>query len=611
MIKSLTQVKIKTDTFDVKKLELVVKPLLKQTFALLIVLMMPSILGHVHHPAADQGGAALQQSPVDIQTQGPSTCGSQNRQGFGHIGPEPNRAQESLRRQCLDETAQTGGTNCSLEQMMTLSDENRSFLINTLDGTVTAYLEGYFKDFLATELNNLGESVPDSLARCINTPERRTDLHATELQSSQEFDNMLSAIVLNEIYNFNLERGQRSFEPYMDRLGHSFPILYFSRSSILEMMTGHRGIPLRNLLLEELGEAFNVRTHDGREHHRIMELIRNARKDPSFEARMMEAHQAIKDDYAEEIKRRMQSVCTGGITPFNMQFWYPQVFNQAILDMNEDERAAANFFLCRRAWYYQDQNTDTDCDGFMDNADPDPTDPFNPLPFQVQQGGATHNPPYRSSYDYNILRLDGELRLQTSLSVRFNDVTPEEEMAFRNNLTRCSSELSQHMREVFQNMRSDVEHYQELDLNVQISFTFPDKGGTDFYIHRCYCTDCYNVPDPDNPQEGATIPRSTCREDLSPAQQQSVITTLGSLDRWRNRADAANMMPNTSCQTIKHEILHRFGLPDEYTDTRIYPYNQTDCNIMGDASALPENQGLRPRQLQEIINPRFNRDGCW
>jgi hypothetical protein len=591
------------------KLEFMVRLFNKITMTLMLAFIMSSPYAHVHHPANDHRRTDPQQSPVDIVTETQNTCGGQNRQGFGHIGPEPHSAKESLRRQCLDETAQTGGTNCTFEQMMSLSPDNTNFLINSLDGTVRNYLEEYFKDFLATELNNLGESVPDSLARCINTPERRNDLHATELQSSHEFDNILSAVVLNEIYNFNLESGQRSFEPYMDRLGHSFPILYFSRSSIMEMMTGHRGIPLRKVLREELGEDFNVRTYDGREHHRIMNLIQNARKDPSFEARMMASHQAIKDDYAEEIKRRMQSVCTLGISPFNLQFWYPQVFNQAILDMNEDERAAANFFLCRRAWYYQDNIIDTDCDGIMDDSDPEPSNPFSPLAYQVYQGEATHNPPYRNSYDYNVLNVDGQLRIQTSLSVTFNGMTEEEETNFRNTLSNCSSELSQHMSEVFNSMKSDIDHYRDLDLNVQIDFTFPDKGGADFNIHRCYCTDCYDVPDPDNP--GAFIPKSTCREDLSPAQQQSVITTLGSLDLWRNRADAANMMPSTSCHTIKHEILHRFGLPDEYTDTRIYPYNQTDCNIMGDASALPEDQGLRPRQLQEIINPRFNRDGCW
>lgn len=70
------------------------------------------------------------------------------------------------------------------------------------------------------------------------------------------------------------------------------------------------------------------------------------------------------------------------------------------------------------------------------------------------------------------------------------------------------------------------------------------------------------------------------------------------------------MTTNTDCKTIKHEILHHFGLPDEYSDVRSYPYNQTDCNIMGD-SYLAEHEQIKERQLQEILNPRFGRSGCY
>lgn len=575
--------------------------------AKILIFALSVVFAHVH--VAPESAPEGNFNPININSSDPNICGGVNRQGFGDISPEPNNAQKFLRNQCHDETAENWRGTCSFDNIMALDREARYSVLGMIDGTVKSYLEEYFKDFLATELTNLGDEIPSSLSECIDTPNRRKDLHAQELQSSHEKENILSALVLNQIYSFDLERRDISFEPYMERLSASFPMLYFSKSGLNEMIFGHRGVGLRNVLREELGEDFVVKRKDGREHYRIMGLINeNLQNNPEFKKKIDAAYDSLKRDYSEELKRRMEKICQNGMTPFQMRYFYRGVFDQAILDMTEEERATANFFLCRKAWYYQNNRTDSDCDGIDDSSDPDPIDPFNPLILANYSGDESHNPPYRSSYNYQVFKLDGELKLRTNLSVNFENLSDQEKTEFQSQLNQCEGELSQHLSEVFNSMKGEFDYYKDLDLKLELNFSFKENEEGDFNIQKCWCTDCYEVPDPDNPPN--FIDRGICREDLSEAQKESVVAKLGSLSRWRNRADASHMLPGTDCTTMKHEILHRFGLPDEYTDTRIYPYNQVDCNIMGDRTYDPRYQILKPRQLQEILNPRFSRRGC-
>ena len=323
--------------------------------------------------------------------------------------------------------------------------------------------------------------------------------------------------------------------------------------------------------------------------------------DDEFEKKINKEIEEIKTSYGKDLKKKLANICKSN--PMDIQKDHPAIFKQAILDMNDRERLGANQYLFKQKDYYNKDKYDSDCDGKVDSKDIDPRNPFSPDPKQSQSGRNVSNPPFGSKYKYKVKVHNGEVKLNTKLTFYTSSMSKEDAESFKAKVVSCNSKLEKSMNNSFENLKKENTNYSG-KLNTKIDVSFGDYSSPSFNVNECFCSDCKDqVIDPDKKSIFTNyIDQKTCWKDLSLTQKEAVRKKFPEAQyRWRNRENASNLTINVSCRTIKHEILHRFGLPDEYSDRKSYPYNRVACNLMGENS----NKGdlIEGRHIESIISP--------
>ncbi len=68
------------------------------------------------------------------------------------------------------------------------------------------------------------------------------------------------------------------------------------------------------------------------------------------------------------------------------------------------------------------------------------------------------------------------------------------------------------------------------------------------------------------------------------------------------QADSGNLMENTDCNVLRHEVGHMLGLPDEY-QADYYPFNALGENNSVMNGPQPGTPRLYPRHFWSMLHP--------
>ncbi|OUR94126.1 hypothetical protein A9Q84_17605 [Halobacteriovorax marinus] len=534
------------------------------------------------------------EAPVNISKTRADQCGRSSHAGMGSIYTNSYEAEIKLRKQCQQSPSVVQLGNFCQEAISTLNYSENSTLNDVAEGATNLYFKSYAADVLISEIEISGVS-PKPLPKCLKGIATNSKPHLEARKSSLKPENMVSAGVLMEIY----DGGFLSFEfdNYTERLTDTFPVLFKPKS---------RGESLSGLVEESLGDKYEYSNKDGRSHADIMDAF-NAlySNDSTFSNKVNSKISSIKKEYANSLKTKLKDICSR--TPMQIQKEHPEIFKQAILDMNDNQRLGANQYLCKQKDYYDPSDYDSDCDGESDKDDPVPLDPFKPNPNKSHSGSSMTNPPYSSSYDYEVTQNKNKVELKTKLSFDTSTLSVEDAKSFKANLTKCSETLEKSMNDSYEDLKKENPNFSG-KMSTKIEIEFGDFTFPSFSVTKCYCSDCKDrVVDPDDSTTllffDNYISHTTCWEDLTDTQKKAVEEEFPDGEyRWRNRENAANLTTKVDCKTMKHEILHRFGLPDEYSDRNSYPYNRIGCNIMGDYNRK-NDELIEGRHIEAIISP--------
>jgi hypothetical protein len=532
------------------------------------------------------------ESPVNIAKSRVDQCGKKNHSGMGSIYKNAYEAEIKLRKQCqksptiveLGKFCQKASSDLNYSSNMTLND--------VAAGATNLYFKSYTSDVLISEIKISGEN-PYPLPACLKGVNSNSAPHLSARESAMEPSNMVSAGVLMEIYDGHIFSS--GFENYTERLTETFPLLFKPKS---------RGQGLADFVEDSLGDKYDYSNKDGRSHSDIMDAFNTLySNDEEFEKNLNQKVEKIKKSYARDLKNKLANICKSD--PMQIQKDHPAIFKQAILDMNDNQRVGANQYLCKQKDYYNKDKYDSDCDGEVDSKDIEPGNPFSPDPKQSHSGRDVSDPPFGSKYDYDVNVKNNEVQLSTELTFNTSSMTKDEAASFKKKVVECNQKLESSMNSSFEKLKKENSNYSG-KMNTKIDIKFGDFRSPSFNVTKCYCADCKDrVVDPDDSTTlifiTNYIDHTKCWDDLTDNQKEAVkkVFPEGS-GRWRNRANAANLNDAVSCRTIKHEILHRFGLPDEYSDRNSYPYNRIACNLMGDYSGGDLIEG---RHIESIISP--------
>lgn len=533
------------------------------------------------------------EAPVNISKSSSQQCGFSNHAGMGSIYKNEFEAEIKLRKQCLRKPDQKElNKYCSTERM----NQNASIFTSAKDlsyGSNYLYFKSYAADTLASEILLNGGQIHD-LPKCIQKHMSKNPPHRNARKSILNTENLASASVLMEIYDggfFSTE-----FEKYTNRLEASFPVLFKPRS---------RSTTLLSMIKDGLGSKFDFDNSDGRSHEDIMDAFRTLySNDSKFKDKINNEIKNVKNSYKNQLKKNIEKVCNS--TPMDIQKEYPAIFKQAILDMGHQQRLGANLYLCDQKEYYNPNEYDSDCDGKNDSEDIFPNDPFSPSPSQNHKGRSVQNPPFGSSYDYNVKMNKDVINLETNISFNLSTLSKDEQERFKVKVGQCTEDLTSSMDKSFMDLKRTNANFSG-KLKSKIKLSYGNSSSSSFSVAKCYCSDCKDrVIDPEKTSFifNSYIDHKTCWDDLTEKQQQAVKKVFpNAKKRWRNRENAANLTTEVDCNTIKHELLHRFGLPDEYSDRNSYPYNRVACNIMGDAYNSETKNLIEGRHIEAIILP--------
>lgn len=517
---------------------------------------------------------------------------------MGSIDKDAYEAERKLRPQCAQ-----GPNYQKLAELYckTYPEAHKTSLDKNLLGHIANalthdYFKNYTSDVLLSELE-LSSTMAAKAPQCLELPNPRVKPHIRSRNSAQSKINLVSAGILSEIYDGYI-LGVGSHEPYLKRLRESFPMLFHSPEKKDELI---------ETIEQALGDDFKVSNKDGRSHSSIKQAYESLYdKSKSFRKKIDRKVDEMSRSYAQFLSDELKQLCNGD--PIDIQKTHPGIFKQAILDMDQTQREVANHYLCSKSQYYNPEEHDSDCDGLVDSEDPTPNDPFSPKNDFSHSGADMTDPPFASRYDYevNYNKKNKNIQLETTLKLDISKLpSGKKTNEFIQKINTCKNELEKSISQQFDSLKKNSNTFdQKANLKTAINIDYGDFFFPDMKLHKCFCSDCKNaVVDPDNPGLVFTnyIDHTTCWDDLTANQKRAVQKKFqDAKDRWRDRDNAANLTQNTSCKTIKHELLHRFGLPDEYIDDFSYPFNKVGCNIMG----IGFTEEIESRQIEAILRPR-------
>ena len=92
-----------------------------------------------------------------------------------------------------------------------------------------------------------------------------------------------------------------------------------------------------------------------------------------------------------------------------------------------------------------------------------------------------------------------------------------------------------------------------------------------------------------------------CRKKIKKKCTKEVDTNIADGGGWTNRADSGNYVLSEGFGTVRHEVLHLMGLPDEYRSEE-KPFSQLGehNSIMNNSNDLESR--IYPRHLDTILD---------
>ncbi|MBI2519010.1 MAG: hypothetical protein HYV97_01275 [Bdellovibrio sp.] len=542
----------------------------------------PTTFAHVPSPATDNLFST------------PASDGGTSHSGMGRIASDAFEANEAVRETCT-RSILSKNLSSICQHLTVLDQPPLLFLVNFFSQTnTTSYLRDYVASVLKSEyLDNVpGEPAPLPDLSCLTSLPPAP--HA-EIRKSTHFKyNTISATIIDQIYggyNLSLIGGldlEYTKAEYVDRLHRAMPHLFWPENRTTQLVS---------LMKRHLGDHWTPNAHSVGQHEAIKSAYDTLYNAPNsnFKKEVDQAIINIETDYTANIHSQLSNVCN--MSPEQLFKNFPGIFDQAIIDMNQTQRAMANIYLCRQSYYYDPHEFDTDCDGIFDDDDPAPDHPFDPNNEFRQQGRRMDDPPFGSDFDYQVKfnKKKNTINLTLDLGFDTDELSQDEKTEFYNTLKTCRASFEGDIEAAFTKASGSLPWLKNAKINLYFNF----EEGNDFAVHRCYCADCH-VPDPDGIEVifagRSEIPNTTCKKDLTPKQKDAV---LAAGTHWRDRQDANNVTATTECWILKHEMLHRLGLPDEYVDKKSYPYNEIGPNN----SIMNSGEEILPRHVERILRP--------
>lgn len=533
-----------------------------------------------------------------------------------------------LGRRCA-EFAQEGISkgNCQVTCSKEINGSGFLQIASNLQDDFSKYiLSNYATRILSSEVKNcsIGAGVYSACSSsAVKTSPSQGSILASELsaklpdrenvrKNAMQMTNALSAALL--YYRANLaSANEPAVKAYKKRIELSFPFLFTPQENAYKDLINvlkQEGVPVPSENLMQ-GDVFLQ--------SRAMGVITKTMSiNPALKAKMDLKLSQILDQYGREMEK--------DLSPSNLLCFmdaeslfrrYPAIVNQALIDLPTDARDVLGRTLCKSKDYYNPDSHDSDCDGLADALDQKPLDTYSPKSeFKINKRDA-ENPPFGTWGIYNLKKEGNKIVLNLDLGLRLDpDLTGEVKNHFIQGINQCLKErLQNDFKQSFEVLKQEKSAFFPSDSKLEILFDIKEVSNNSGYsVHKCWCSTCsltYIF-------EGKTkvIPRSMCLENLKsgikPASlnvSQEEMNAMASAYQaasangtkvWWHQEDAGNLTVKTQCDTIRHETVHRFGLPDEYT-AEYYPFNRV--GIRESLMNHQTNGRVLPRHLKKILAP--------
>lgn len=513
-------------------------------------------------------------------------------------------AEEILKKQCLEEIAKerTQATLCFMENFLqerlnytpsqARSQTTNEYIQSLSDIYTNDYLNDYLRTIIVSEIKSINGKEPKLPKNCDVENDFFEDApHLLKREAARSLDSIMSASIVYDwsdgfIKRLVFSEGSRG---YRERIERSYPFLFNPENVIDDVMDEVNDLA-GDLATDSVFDIF---------YHRDTVAAANSAmiRDPNKRRKFQRKIDSILKKYARQQKRKLKKLCDG-LSPDEIMREYPAIFNQAIIDMSPDTQRFARISLCRSKSYYDPEEEDFDCDGIADSEDSDADNPFEPEGEFDYENSLEDDPPFSSSGEYTA-KIDNKakkINLSMELELDMDSLSSEEKKDFLKHMRSCTDDLNKEMSDLFKStvaLENEAFKDYNLDLDIKIEEDTWDTV-SDFTIHKCFCSTCSVVYN-----EGIVfddyIPNDMCPEDMTPEMKAAADAAGG----WYEQEDAGNLTVSTTCKTIKHEVLHQFGLPDEYV-AGYYPFNR----IGEHDSVMASGYNLKERHLRFLLSPK-------
>ena len=303
----------------------------------------------------------------------------------------------------------------------------------------------------------------------------------------------------------------------------------------------------------------------------------------------------IRGSYQSDLVQQLRGVCPDRGNPIStaeMLALDPAAVRQALLNANNSEsRTAIEYDLCHSPAFRIMRNIgcSTQCDkqtGHCETVAPREMDIVRAN--ETFSGQVMADYPFSSSASYGITRTPplrrGNATIRTTIQVTPpTGATPAEAAAHRARLQACVATW----------FNDQARSNGNPNLTFQIQFIGKDDAlpagsppPVAITLRTCYHSTC---------SFRGTPTQSMCCPGNAPS-----CAIPGEANHGM-QADSANLMADTNCAVVRHEVGHMLGLPDEY-QADYYPFNSLGepNSIMNNSS---ETSRLYPRHFWSMLHP--------
>lgn len=513
-------------------------------------------------------------------------------------------------------------------------------LVATIEDDYTqTLLSNYAGIILSSEVQNAcGVQVPPISCpakvfedNIINTQLMKTSVaKAQELPSHEDIrrnalvlQNAISAALLSK--RCSISEPLPAVRIYQNRLKLQYPYLFETR------MFHNRGYSeiIELLQLEGISVPADetILSPDLRLHANSMRTIMAAiDRNPELKEKLQKKLGDLLQDYGQKIKKDIDpasAICS--MSSKDLFIRYPQVVNQAFIDLAPEQRNIMSASLCKIKEFYNPHDYDTDCDGIVDSDDSSPENSFVPINEFKIATTTMENPPFSTGAYYSIKKESGKISISIDVDIASDStVTPEQKSGFLSKYSTCvKTDLVNEFQKNFEIIKQEKSHFFNSTDEIDIKFNIQERSSPyAIALHKCYCSTCnlkYNFEG-----QQKSVPENYCLENIkngilpegeSITQQemdaikaaylaQTQNNTVGGV--WFVQENSSNLTISADCGTLKHETIHRFGLPDEYVSS-YYPFDR-----VGSSNSIMNNEekNVLPRHLARILSPDKTSNFC-